>query len=214
MVQHDGALLIGIDCGERGSQVIGLVRHDGTTATVLATAHVATGSVRVDRVLANKTKLCMQYNQIDGIRITKNLRYCVPKAGDAALPTIAPPPNPTAELPVWAAPDTALAAVKARVYDEIQTCQNATKRAPETTYAVTHGKRNWIAVSCGDLERPSNGLALFEMVRDQPSVLAYSLDADTETMKMDRIRASDQIACMDYKAVPSGDHAELWLALW
>ena len=214
VVEHEGAHLIGIDCGERGSHVIGLVRHDGKTATVIAAAHVATGSVRVDRILASETELCMQYNQVDAIRITKNLRVCFPKTGTKDLPTVAPPPNPTTALPTWAAPEAAITVAKAQVYQEIQTCQDAKDRPPETTYAVAHGKREWIAVSCGDLAKPANGLALFEFRDGKPTLLAYSLDADTKTMAMDRIRASEQLACMDYKQLPSGDRAELCLALY
>jgi hypothetical protein len=214
VVSRDGAHLIGIDCGERDSHVIGLVRHDGKTATVLAAAQVATGSVRVDGILASETRLCMQYNQVDKFRITKNLRHCFPIAGDTKQPTIAPPPDPTAALPMWAAPEDAMSAAKVQVYEEIQTCQDATERPPETTYAVTHGDRKWIAVSCGNLSRPSNGLALFEIRAGRPIVLAYSLDADTRTIEMERIRANDKLACMDYKQLPSGDHTELCTALY
>ena len=206
--------LIGLDCGERGAKMIGLVRHDGKTATVLAAARITAAGVRVDGILADDKRTCLQYSHLDGIRITKNLRHCFPKGGDAEIPTLALPPDPTATLPVWTAPDEVVTAAKVRVYEEVQTCQDATQRPPEVTYAVTYGARKWIAVSCGDLARPSNGLALFEVRGRELALIVYSLDADTTTIEMAGIRASDRVGCLDYKQLPTDDRAELCFAIY
>jgi len=213
-VEHDGATLIGIDCGERGNQMIGLVRHDGKTARVLAAAHIAAGSVRVDEILASPSRLCMQYHQIDRSRIVKNLRHCVPLAGDPEIPTVAPPPIPDAKLVEWSAPADILARVKARTFEEIQTCNNAREPGPQLTAAVEGGGRKWVAGSCEVLQDHVGGLALFEIRSQGPVLMTYSTDSSTDSIVIDGIRASDQLICVDYTRLPRDMKTELCSALY
>jgi hypothetical protein len=224
VVEHAGATLFGIDCHTDASHLIGLVRLAGARATVIAGAEIKADLARVERVLASEDQLCMQYNQFDGDRITKNLRHCVPLAAlppdppapDRPAPPSRPPtpPDPPTALQAWAAPDDLLAAAKVRVYEEVQTCQDATERAKEITHAVTTGERQFIAVSCGNLAKLTTGLTLFEVRGSQLVMIAYSLDANTKAIAMQRIRATETHACMDYVRLPSGNQTKLCTAIY